>query len=526
MPALIASQISHQLETGEWLFRSINLSLNHRITGLTGKSGSGKSVLLSILTGDCLPDAGNVERQGRIATYSQLPSELLVSDMTIAQYLGIDDKRQALRAIEQGSTRQEDFDRLSDDWEVEQRAIELMAQLSIALSLDDFCCHLSGGQLAKLQLYHLFQQSPDVLLLDEPTNHLDTQGKQWLINKLKAFPGKILLVSHDRALLRCADVICHLSPLGLKSYRGIYDEFQRQYNVEKQALSSKIDNLKSEKKKIERQIQLNAERAQQREAMGNRARRSGSQPKILMDAMKDSAQVTRSAAITNQNNQLKRNQHKLETLKSRQEDGKEQSFYLAHTQVDKRHNLASIADFSVDKSRWQTVSIRVETQDRIHLSGNNGCGKSTLLKALSSPAGRLVQGIKCNVKTVYLDQHFSLLCPNMSMLDTLRNSCPKLAESDARTLLAGVGFRRDSVYKMVSALSGGEKMKLAVLMVSHQSCSPLLLLDEPDNHLDIDSKQRLAKALSTYPGPFILVSHDQDFVDEAGINKTLEIKAV
>ena len=114
----------------------------------------------------------------------------------------------------------------------------------------------------------------------------------------------------------------------------------------------------------------------------------------------------------------------------------------------------------------------------------------------------------------------------MSMLDTLRNSCPKLAESDARTLLAGVGFRRDSVYKMVSALSGGEKMKLAVLMVSHQSCSPLLLLDEPDNHLDIDSKQRLAEALSTYPGPFILVSHDQDFVDEAGINKTLEIKAV
>ncbi|MER2497336.1 ATP-binding cassette domain-containing protein [Vibrio neptunius] len=526
MPELIASQISHQLETGEWLFRSINLSLNHRITGLTGKNGSGKSVLLSILTGDCLPDAGNVERQGRIATYAQLPSELLVSDMTIAQYLGIDDKLQALRAIEQGSTRQEDFDRLSDDWEVEQRAIELMAHLSIALSLEDFCCNLSGGQLAKLQLYYLFEQSPDILLLDEPSNHLDTQGKQWLINKLKAFPGKILLVSHDRALLRCADVICHLSSLGLKSYRGGYDEFQRQYNVEKQALNSKIDTLKSEKKKIERQIQLNAEKALQREAIGNRARRSGSQPKILMDAMKDSAQVTRSAVITNQNNQLKRNQHKLETLKNQQEEVKKQSFYLAQPQKEKRPNLASINDFCVDKRRWQPVSLRIGKTDRIHLSGINGCGKSTLLKALNSPSGNLHQGVKRKTKTVYLDQHFSLLSEKLSVLATLCHFCPNLSERDARIVLAGIGFRKDSVFKKVSVLSGGEKMKLAILMVSHQPSSPLLLLDEPDNHLDIDSKRRLARALAEYPGPFVLVSHDQDFVDDAGISNTLNIMAV
>lgn len=526
MPALIASQISYQLETGEWLFPPLNLNLHHSITGLIGNNGCGKSVLLSILKGDLAPDTGGVERQGRVAIYSQLPSDLLSSDVTLAQYLGIEEKRQALEAIERGSTRPEDFERLGDDWEVELKATDILHSLGITLSLDDLCRLLSGGQLAMLQLYKLFERDADILLLDEPSNHLDTQGKRWLVSKMNAFAGKILLVSHDRTLLRSAHAICHLSSLGLKTYRGGYDEFKSQYDAEQKALSNKIEYLTAEKKKIERQAQRNAEKAQQRESQGNRARKTGSQPKILLDAMKDSAQVSRSAAITNQNNQLKRNQKQLETIRKQKEISKPQSFYLAFGEDKKRHSLATIRNFSVDRTIWQPVNVVVEPKDKIHLSGSNGCGKSTLLRALHSNTELAQARVRCNSETIYLDQHFSLLNPQWSMLDMLRHTCPALTQSDARTLLAGVGFRRDSVYKMVSTLSGGEKMKLSVLMVCHQSCSPLLLLDEPDNHLDIESQQILAKALSEYPGAFILVSHDQDFIDDVGVNKTFSIEKV
>ena len=98
-----------------------------------------------------------------------------------------------------------------------------------------------------------------------------------------------------------------------------------------------------------------------------------------------------------------------------------------------------------------------------------------------------------------------------------------MKESDARTLLAGIGFRRDSVFRLGNVLSGGEKMQLAMLIVSHQPTQPLLLLEEPDNHLDLDSKIMLAQALNAYRGGFILISHDQDFAAESGVSRCGEL---
>ena len=106
------------------------------------------------------------------------------------------------------------------------------------------------------------------------------------------------------------------------------------------------------------------------------------------------------------------------------------------------------------------------------------------------------------------------------MLENMLEHCAGMLENDARTLLAGIGFRRDSVFRQASQLSGGEKMKLAMLIVSHQPESPLLLLDEPDNHLDLDSKILLADALRNYQGAFIIVSHDTDFVAESGVTQS------
>jgi ATPase subunit of ABC transporter with duplicated ATPase domains len=128
--------------------------------------------------------------------------------------------------------------------------------------------------------------------------------------------------------------------------------------------------------------------------------------------------------------------------------------------------------------------------------------------------------LQINRPVCYLDQHFGLLSPELSMLENMLEHCAGMLENDARTLLAGIGFRRDSVFRQASQLSGGEKMKLAMLIVSHQPESPLLLLDEPDNHLDLDSKLLLADALRNYQGAFVIVSHDMDFVAESGVTQS------
>ncbi|MEF1341219.1 ATP-binding cassette domain-containing protein, partial [Vibrio rotiferianus] len=161
--------------------------------------------------------------------------------------------------------------------------------------------------------------------------------------------------------------------------------------------------------------------------------------------------------------------------------------------------------------------------DKVHLLGKNGCGKSTLLKTMLGKFSLQSGELKINTPFYYLDQHFGAIQPEISMLGNLMQHCEGMKESDARTLLAGIGFRRDSVFRLGSVLSGGEKMKLAMLIVSHQPTQPLLLLDEPDNHLDLDSKIMLAQALSAYRGGFILISHDQDFAAESGVSRSIEL---
>ncbi len=519
MPALITHQLSFQLDTGEWLFQNLNFNLKSGVTGLVGRNGIGKSVFLSLLLGNISPTKGNVTRQGNVSYYSQLPSSLLESDIRISDFLGITDKLLALRFIEQGSCEQKYFDVVGEDWDIETRTMHILRTLRIVPDLNAYCHTLSGGQLASLQLHQLFESDAEILLLDEPSNHLDSKGKEWLINHFQQFEGLILLVSHDRSLLRHADGIYQLTSLGLCFFKGNYDVYLDRSSGQAEALDRQITYFKSEQRKIERQAQANKEKAQRREAQGNRIRKSGSQPKILMDAMKDKAGRSRSAIVTNQQNQLGRNQEKLHTLKEQKEVLKPQTLYLQQSEQVKRRTLLNIQDCRLNYGSGKLISFTLSQADRCYISGSNGCGKSTLLKAIQGEHSNYSGVIKLNAETVYLDQHFGLLRLEESILDSIMNRSKGLTESGARILLAGIGFRRNSVYRKVANLSGGEKMKLSMLMVSHVADSPLLLLDEPDNHLDIESTQILAVALSAYKGAFILVSHDDDFVEEVIINK-------
>ena len=176
------------------------------------------------------------------------------------------------------------------------------------------------------------------------------------------------------------------------------------------------------------------------------------------------------------------------------------------------------------KPLFENVSVKFGEGNRYGLIGANGCGKSTLLHVIAGRQNLVGGEMRVNASVFYLDQHFGLLDESRSMLDNMMLFCAGLQESDARTLLAGIGFRRERVFRLVEQLSGGEKMKLAMLVVGHQAESPLLLLDEPDNHLDLDSKRLLASTLQAYQGAFVLVSHDDEFVAECGVSEEYQLE--
>ncbi|MFC1235315.1 ABC-F family ATP-binding cassette domain-containing protein [Vibrio sp. F74] len=525
MPAskstIMTHQLSFQLDTGEWLFNDLNLNINEKIAGLVGRNGVGKSVLFALLSGLRTPTKGSVITSGKVGYYSQLPSDLIDSQLTIAEFMGVSKQLLALNSIQQGSSEQRDFDAVAEDWTIEDRVNANLLSLGIPTDPNAHCCYLSGGQLALLQLHRLFESDCEILLLDEPTNHLDTIGRDWLIKHMKQFEGIILLISHDRVLLNHVEAIYQLTRLGIDYFPGNYDDYLQQSRIADQALNKRIEALKSEQKKLMRQAQTNREKREQRESKGKQLRKSGSQPKILMDAMKNKAEQSQSAGLRNQRNQIDRNQSKLAVLETQQETVKPQVLYVQQAQELKKRTLLRVTNCTLDYGSDKEINFTVSQTERLHLDGPNGSGKSTLLKAIHGKHSHYNGEIKRYAKTVYMDQNFGLLEPTESVIESLLKHSDGLVEGTARILLAGIGFRRDSVYRKVAHLSGGEKMKLSMLLVSHIADGPLLLLDEPDNHLDIESKQRLALALKQYKGALILVSHDVFFIEAVGINKVL-----
>lgn len=522
MPVLQANNISHQFDNGDMPFQHLSCSMNQHRVGLVGRNGVGKSLFASILSGEIVPSDGKVNLPSSLAIYRQQPSELLCSDSTIAQYLGKDKVLEAIGKIEAGDSSEHWFEIVGEQWDLAIQLQNQLQEIGLPPCSDALCSGLSGGQLARLQLWQLFEQDVELLILDEPSNHLDVNAKQWLIESMRCFDGAILLISHDRELLRQMDEIWELSGLGLTVFGGSYDDYAEHKRTELRAVERHLANVSKQTKHLEEQAQRNREKADQRAALGNKQRKEGSQPKILLDAKKNKA--TARASNRSKNEQLRQAylQDKAQTLKSRKEQLENQRLYLADTQGSSR-KVISLLKGILPFGHTLPITLQIFADDKVHLLGSNGSGKSTLLKILLGESALKKGELQINTPLYYLDQHFGGIDVDLSLLDNLMQQCAGMQESDARTLLAGIGFRRDNVFRLGKVLSGGEKMKLAMLIVSHQPTQPLLLLDEPDNHLDLDSKMMLAVALQSYKGGFILVSHDQDFCKESGITRQIHL---
>ncbi|PWU13078.1 MAG: ABC transporter ATP-binding protein [Verrucomicrobia bacterium] len=483
------------------LFADATLQVNRQDRiGLVGPNGAGKTTLFAILLGQESPDDGKISRE-RGVTIGYLPQENApVSDETVVElataitpeYVRLrrilkaweaDHPVEALHPEEIHDDVHDRFNELGG-YRLEATAKQILAGLGFQeAALDRPAREMSGGWVMRAHLARLLTQQPDLLLLDEPTNHLDLEALLWFQEYLKAYPGAILTISHDREFLnQIVGSIIEIRHSRLIRYRGGYDDYLAQREAHEQ---QHLAAFKHQEREIARLMEF-----------VNRFR----------------AKNTKATQAQSKLKQIER----MEKIAAPETEDRKLDFQFPQPQRSglRAVKLENIHQAYGDKVVYRGMNFEAERGQRIVLVGPNGAGKSTLLKIL---AGVVIpqQGVRTlghNVKAGYYSQYrVEMLNPERTVLDEAFDTPQRLTEQFVRTLLGCFLFSGDDVFKKVAVLSGGEKSRLALVKLLLDPPN-LLLMDEPTTHLDLSSTDALAFALDQFQGTLIFISHDVYFI--------------
>jgi ATPase subunit of ABC transporter with duplicated ATPase domains len=509
------------------VFADLSFTVGSGRTGLVAPNGAGKSTLLRLVAGELRPTAGSVTVDGVLA---YLPQTLpLTDDLTVAEVLGVAPVLSALAAIESGDPSDEHFAAIGTDWDVEQRSRAQLDRLGLGdVTLDRRLDTLSGGQVVTLGLAAQLLRRPDVLLLDEPTNNLDGDARHTLHAALDDFTGALLVVSHDRDLLDRMDRIAELDRGGLRTYGGGFTDYEAAVRAEQEAVEQDVRTAEQQVKREKREMQQARERAQKRSSNAARTVEDAGLPKILIGKMKRTAQESAGKADDVHADRVAGARARLDQAERALRNDPTLVLELSQTAVPAGRTVVTGEGLCVrlgERTVLDGVDLAVRGPERIALTGANGAGKSTLLRLLHGDlrpdTGELR---RADGRVAYLSQRLDLLDPDATVAEALADAAPAMPPAERMNLLARFLFRGSRVHLPIGALSGGERLRATLACVLFAEPAPhLLLLDEPTNNLDLVSVTQLVSALTAHRGAFVVVSHDERFLAEIGIDRWLRI---
>jgi ATP-binding cassette, subfamily F, member 3 len=491
--------------------------------GLVGPNGAGKTTLLRLIAGEFPPDEGSIAYAGMSVGYLKQETEEVAAHLTV-----LDETMQAFSEIlaleaeehrliefmdkepnhesEEYVRAMEAFNRVHDQLQASEVHLikpRTEAVLSgLGFKEDDFNRPLStfsGGWRMRVALAQLLLRAPDVLLLDEPTNHLDIDSIDWLEEYLKAYPGTVVLVSHDRYFLdRMVNTTVELMQGQLTEYAGNYEFYLQDRIIRREHQKAAYVNQQKFIAETERFIE-------RFRSKNTKATQVQSRVKSLAKLEKVAPPPADEAKISFRFPEPPRSGRTV----------------IEFPQFSKSYTSDTGAPIHVfDKAG----PLRIERGDKIALIGKNGAGKSTFARMLLGAEpfdGERIEGY--NVAMTFFAQHQAeSLDRKQTPLDALRAMAESRSETELRTLLGAFLFSGDDVFKTIGVLSGGERSRVA-LARTLASPANLLVLDEPTNHLDIHSIGVLTEALRQYTGTFVLVSHDRHFLDKV-VNKVWRVE--
>jgi ATPase subunit of ABC transporter with duplicated ATPase domains len=520
---VILDSISLATPDGRLLFDGLTLAIGRERTGIVGRNGCGKSTLLRLIGGEIEPVGGSVQRAGSIGMLAQLADDRL----TVAQALGVSEGLACLRRLERGEGSLDDA--AAADWTLEDRIGGALSATGLpAFPLDRPVASLSGGERTRVALARLLVEAPDVLLLDEPTNNLDADGRAAVAQLLESWQGGCVVASHDRALLERVDRIVELSPVGVTMFGGGWSGFAEQRDAARARAEADLDRASDALRNTERAVQKAKERKARRDKAGRAARAEGGQSKMFLDAEKQRSENSGARESRLADRLIGDRADALAEARARVEVLTPLSIELPKTGLPGSRELVALKDVVMAHGGHRLfgpLSFAIRGPERVAISGANGSGKTTLLRLIG---GDLAPGSgdisRLTDHFAMLDQHVSLLNPNLSILANMQNLNRDLSDNVAYATLARFAFRNKSALQIAGTLSGGERLRAGMACVFASPAPPLLLLlDEPTNHLDLASIEELEGALKGFDGALIVVSHDQTFLQAIGIEREIAL---
>jgi len=527
---LICQGVTYTHPNRDILFSEIDLTVDKQDKiALIGNNGVGKSTVLKLMAGELSPSGGTIKTASKPYYMPQLTGQF--NTLSIAEALGLGPKIKALRAIGNGEVTETNLHLLQDDWTIEERCYEAFARWDLHHpDLTQNMSTLSGGQQARVFLAGIDIHRPEIVLLDEPGNHLDTEARSRLYEYIGNTRQTLLVVSHDRTLLNLLGKVYELGRNGLTGYGGNYEFYAKQKQLETTALEQNVKEHEKALRKAKETERESLERQQKLDARGKKKQEKAGLPTISMNTFRNNAEKSTARLKDAHAEKVTGLVKDLDELRKALPGQDKMRLDFDDADLHRGKRLIRLVDanfaYKHDPVWKNDLKLDILSGERLAIRGANGSGKTTLIKMILGelhPTKGAIETKSPNV--VYIDQEYSIISTPRTVYDQAQTfNGTGLEEHEIRNRLTRFLFTKDYWDRSCSVLSGGEKMRLALCCLNIAIQAPdIIILDEPTNNLDIRNIEVLTTAVNGYQGTLLVVSHDEYFLNQIGITRSIQL---